>query len=192
MAHDLQDLSSPTRDWTLGHSSENLEFLLLGHLIWSEVKSLSHVQFFETPWTVAYQAPQSMEFSRQEYWSGLPLPSPGDLPNPGIKPRSPTLQADALPLEPRGKPGNSYIVVFSRKIFGMRCETVFWTLFFLKWLASFPQYYLHFNPNFLQWFEVTTLSYTKFLFNFEFVSGLSILFLQFDYKFGKDALLVWI
>ena len=52
-----------------------------------KVKSLSRVRFFETPWTVAYQAPQSMEFSRQEYWSGLPFPSPEDLPNPGIEPR---------------------------------------------------------------------------------------------------------
>ena len=53
---------------------------------------------------VAYQALQSMEFSRQEYWGGLPFPSPGDLPNPGIEPGSPTLQADALPSEPPGKP----------------------------------------------------------------------------------------
>ena len=67
------------------------------------VKSLSHVQLFATPWTVACQAPLSMGFSRQEYWSGLPLPSPGDLPNPRIKPRSPALQADALSSEPPGK-----------------------------------------------------------------------------------------
>ena len=66
----------------------------------SEVKLLSRVQLFVTPWTVAYQSPQSMEFSRQEYWSGLPFPSLGDLPNPGIEPRSPTLQADTLPSEP--------------------------------------------------------------------------------------------
>jgi len=63
-------------------------------------KSLSHVRLFATPWTVAHQAPPSMEFSRQEYWSGLPFPSPGDLPDPGIKPRSPALQADALTSEP--------------------------------------------------------------------------------------------
>ena len=56
-----------------------------------------------TPWTVSYQTPPSMEFSRQEYWSGLPFPSPGDLPNPGIEPGSPTLQLDALPSEPPGK-----------------------------------------------------------------------------------------
>ena len=69
-----------------------------------KVKSLSRVPLFGTPWTVAYQAPPSMEFSRQEYWSGLPFPSPGDLPDPGIKPGSPALQADALPSEPSGKP----------------------------------------------------------------------------------------
>ena len=62
-----------------------------------KVKSLSRVRLFTTPWTVAYQAPRSMGFSRQEYWSGLPFPSPGDLPNPGIEPGSPALQADDLP-----------------------------------------------------------------------------------------------
>ena len=63
----------------------------------------SHVQLFATPWTVAHQAPLSLEFSRQEYWSGLPFPSPGDLPDPGIKPGSPALQADSLPSEPPGR-----------------------------------------------------------------------------------------
>ena len=65
-----------------------------------KVKSLSRVRLFATPWTVAYQAPLSMGFSRQWSWSGLPFPSPGDLPNPGIEPGSPVLQADALPSEP--------------------------------------------------------------------------------------------
>ena len=69
-----------------------------------EVKSLSRVQLFATPWTVAYQAPLSMGFSRQECWSGLPFPSPGDLPNPGIEPGSLALRADTLPSEPPGKP----------------------------------------------------------------------------------------
>ena len=55
---------------------------------------LSHVQFFVTPWTVAYEVPPSMEFSRQEYWAELPFPSPGDLTDPGIEPWSPALQAD--------------------------------------------------------------------------------------------------
>ena len=69
-----------------------------------KVKSFSHVRLFATPWMVTYQAPQSMGFSKQEYWSGLPFPSPGDLSNPGIEPRSPALQTDALPSEPLGKP----------------------------------------------------------------------------------------
>ena len=73
-------------------------------------KSLSSVQLFGTPWTVAYQALPSIGFSRQEYWSGLSFPSPGDLPDPGIEPKSeiepgyPAFQADALISEPPGKP----------------------------------------------------------------------------------------
>ena len=69
-----------------------------------EGKLLSRVRLFATPWTIANQASPSMGFSRKEYWSGLPFPFPGDLPDPGIKPRSPTLQADALTSEPPGKP----------------------------------------------------------------------------------------
>ena len=65
------------------------------------MKLLSHVRLFATPWTIAYQAPPSMGFSRQEYWSGVPLPSPGDLPYPGIKPGFPALWADALSSEPQ-------------------------------------------------------------------------------------------
>ena len=72
-----------------------------------KVKSLSRVRLFATPWTVAHQAPLFLGFSRQEYWSGMPFPSPGDLPNPGIKPRSPAVQADAVPSEPPGKPERS-------------------------------------------------------------------------------------
>ena len=64
------------------------------------MKSLSHVRLFATPGTVAYQASPSMGFSREEYWSGLPFPSPGDLPNTGIEPGSPALEADSLPSEP--------------------------------------------------------------------------------------------
>ena len=59
------------------------------------VKLLSHVQLFATPWSVAYQAPPSMGFFRQEYWSGFPFLSPGDLPNPGIDPGSPALQVNS-------------------------------------------------------------------------------------------------
>ena len=65
---------------------------------------LSHVQLFATPWTVADQAPLSMGFPRQEYWSGLPFPSPGDLPDPGIEPTSPALGGGFFTTEPLGKP----------------------------------------------------------------------------------------
>ena len=73
-----------------------------------ESESVSYsVQLFATPWTGAHQAPQSMEFSRQEYWKRLPCPPPGDLPNLGIEPTSPVspaVQVNSLPLEPLGKP----------------------------------------------------------------------------------------
>ena len=75
----------------------------------SKVKSLSRVRLFATPWTVTYQAPLSMWFSRQEYWSGLPFPSPGNLPDPGIKPRSPTLQVELYHLIPGMFPSRSLI-----------------------------------------------------------------------------------
>ena len=69
-----------------------------------KVKSLSRVRLFATPWTVAHQPPPSMGFSWQEYWSGLPFPSPEDLPDPRIKPRSPALQEDSLPSDQQGSP----------------------------------------------------------------------------------------
>ena len=78
-----------------------------------KVKLLRCVRLFVTPWAVAYQAPLSVGFSRQEYWSGLPFPSPGDLPDPGIKPRSPVLQAEALPSEPQG----SHLGPWQKKFF---------------------------------------------------------------------------
>ena len=68
-----------------------------------KVKSLNRVGLFVIPWTVACQAPPSMGFSRQEYWSGVPFPSSGDLPDPGIEPWSPVCQADALTSESPGK-----------------------------------------------------------------------------------------
>ena len=80
----------------------------------SKVKSLSRVQLFATLWAVAHQAPPSMEVSRQVDGSGLPFPSPGDLPDPGMEPRSPALQADALFSEPPGKPLCIYLYVFLR------------------------------------------------------------------------------
>ena len=77
-----------------------------------KVKSLSHVQLFETSWTVTCKSPPSMGFSRQDYWSGLPFPSPGDLPDPGIEPRPLRLQADSLPSELPGNPTLSLVVLF--------------------------------------------------------------------------------
>ena len=91
------ELMALTYVW--GYGGHNHSFIP-----WSKVKSLSRVWLFVTPWTVAYKPPLSMEFPRQEYWSGLSFPSPGDLPGPGIEPRSPTLQADTLPSEPPVKP----------------------------------------------------------------------------------------
>ena len=73
--------------------------------LWTVCEAHSVVFDSVTPRTVARQAPLSMEFSRQEYWSGLPFPFPGDLPDLGIEPRSPALQADSLPSE---SPGKSY------------------------------------------------------------------------------------
>ena len=79
------------------------------------VKSLSHVWLFPTPWTVAHQAPPSMEFSRQEYCSGLPFPPSGDLSDPAIEPGSPALQTDALLSEPPGTPWGLAVNVYKRR-----------------------------------------------------------------------------
>ena len=79
--------------------------LLLKSKSWKwKWKLISPVQLFATPWTI-----QSMEFSRPEYWSGYPIPSPGHLPNPGVEPGSPALQADSLPAEPPGKPKDTRV-----------------------------------------------------------------------------------
>ena len=74
----------------------------------------SRVRLFATPWTVARQVPLSMGFSRQEYWSRLPFPSPEDLPEPGIEPGSLALQADALLSEPPGKQDSTGVVQDSK------------------------------------------------------------------------------
>ena len=102
-------LSSLTRDWTRTPCNEKLQLLLFWCILWSMgymmmMCVLSRVWLFATPWTVACQAPLSMGFSRQEYWSRLPSPSPGDLPDPGVKPGSLALQADSLLSKPPGKP----------------------------------------------------------------------------------------
>ena len=108
----------------------------LGHLSEVKWKLLSCVQLFATQWTI-----QSMEFSRPEYWSGKPFSSTGDLPNPGIKPRSPALQADSLPAEPLGKPKNNALVAypFSRRSSWPRNQTRFSCItggFFTNWAMS--------------------------------------------------------
>ena len=74
------------------------------YLVKVKVLVTSVVSASATPWTIACQAPLMTEFSRQEYWSGLPFPFPGDLPDPGIEPESPALQADSLPSEPSESP----------------------------------------------------------------------------------------
>ena len=97
------------------HGSCFLKFFVSNFFpsVWTPYRS-SVTSDSATPWTI-----QSMEFSRPEYWSGQPFPSPGDLPNPGIEPRSPTLQADSLPVEPQGKPLDSLSV---RKILHQKGE----------------------------------------------------------------------
>ena len=85
------------------------------------VAQLCAVQLSATPWTVASQVPRSMGFFRQEYWRGLSFPSPGDLPNPGIEPQSPALQADFLLPEPPNVIGNPNVTYpYDRILFGSR------------------------------------------------------------------------
>ena len=98
---EVMSLMSPALSGRFFTSSTSWEAPIKGCEV---VKLLSHVQLFVIPWTVVYQAPLSMAFSRQEYWSGLLFPSPGDLPDTGIKLGPPTLQADSLPSEPARKP----------------------------------------------------------------------------------------
>ena len=88
--------------FSLTDISPSVVFYRFIHVATREREVASRVWLFATQWAVAHQSPPFMEFARQEYWSGLPFPSPGDLPNPGVKPRSPALQADALPSEPPG------------------------------------------------------------------------------------------
>ena len=81
-----------------------------------------YINTYTTPWTVAQQAPPSMGFSRQEYWSALPFPSPGDLPDPGTEPRSPALQAYALTSEPPGKPKYIYTHMYFIYLYRYMCS----------------------------------------------------------------------
>ena len=110
------------------------------------VKLLSHVRLFVTLGSVAYQSPPSIEFSRQEYWSGLPFPSPGDPPNPGIEPRSPTLQSDTLLSKLPGK-----IEPLSERYNSVTKSTGFDTSAILPWtLRPIQLLSLNYSPNFIE------------------------------------------
>ena len=109
------------------------------------MKSLSCVGLFATPWSVAYQAPPSMEFSKQESWSELPFPSPEYLLDPGMEPRSPALQTDALPSEPPGKLAahmkffiNICLKTLKEKNYQL-CH--FWGLYFMDKVQKKQQFY---------------------------------------------------
>ena len=97
------------------------------------VLSRCRVQLFATPWTVACQAPLSMGIL-QKYWSGLPCPPPGNLPNSGIEPRSPTLQADSLPSEPLGKPKNTGVGSLSLLQGIFLTQELNWGLLHCRWI----------------------------------------------------------
>ena len=99
-----QDLATEQKIMTKGYALGYQSYCLL-----------SRVRLFVIAWTVVYQASLSRRFSRQEYWSELPFPSPGDLPDPGVEPRYPALQADALPSEPPGK-GLGYALLSTKHI----------------------------------------------------------------------------
>ena len=124
-------------------------------LLWlCSVQSLSHVWLFVTPWTVAHQAPLSMWFSRQEYWSVLSFPSPGDLPNPGIKTESPALQVDSLQAELPGKilfKNNMYLIPLLKGIYVLFSGLVLRAVFTecLLCVSLFAQHFIYnffFNP----------------------------------------------
>ena len=115
------------------------------HMHSEPVKSLSHVWLFASPWTVAHQAPPPMGISRQEYWRGVPLPSPGDLPDPGTEPSSRSLQADALPYEPPGTfphylPINPVCLIIGKLLVILQKQ------FKYHFLSAFVKVWTHLSP----------------------------------------------
>ena len=116
-----------------------------------EVKVLvtQSVWLFVTPWTITHQTPLSMVFSRQEYWRGLPFPSAGDLPDPGIEPRYPALQADSLPSEPPGNPWLTYQLSYQILFFLWWPIRIISKIFilgdFLNWGIIDIQHYISFS-----------------------------------------------
>ena len=127
---------------------------------WDEkkVKSLSCVWLFVTSWTVARQAALSVGFSRQEYWSGLPFPPTGDLPDPGIKPRFPALQADSLPCEPAGKRKESTKHLYAEAPGSEEClDLILSSKCGPKWMQSLPSWVVTavmfvWSENVLKWY----------------------------------------
>ena len=124
----ILDKSDPQWQNILGtqNSRKGLEFTLHACML----SRFSHVRFFATLWTIAHQAPLSMGFPRQEYWSGLPLPSPGDLPNPGVEPMSLTLAGRFFATEPPGKPEFVYFKqpqMLSQYLWSQSCSSVYVT-----------------------------------------------------------------
>ena len=121
-----------------------------------KVKSLSCVWLFAAPWTVAHQTPPSMEFSRQEYWSGLPFPSPGDLPDPGIEPGSPATQADAQMLYRLSHQGSPFLSLVTKSIWGLHKPSQWGTLYLLlksmsEAFSSFPTLIKHQHEALSDW-----------------------------------------
>ena len=110
---------------------------------------LSRVQLFATPWSVVHQA--TWGFSRQDYWSGLPCPPPGDLPNPGIKPGSLTMQADSLPSEPPGKPKNTGIGSLSLLQGNFPARELNWGLLHCRWTLYQLSYQGSPHTRILEW-----------------------------------------
>ena len=117
-----------------------LERIPIGYWKW-KWKSLSPVRFFVTPWTIARQAPLSMEVSRQEYWRGLPFPSPEHLPSPGIKPWPPASQGDSLPFELQGSLHRK-IVIFERLKYSYSLYCTFKLFSCLIWSLRFLYIFL--------------------------------------------------
>ena len=109
----------------------------------SESEVAQSVQFFATPWTIAHQAPPSMGFSRQEGWSGLPCPSPGDLPNPGIEPGSPTCRQFLYQLSHQGSPVLTWCLVYLRNHIQLLWSVLLWAsqylVFISKQVNHFPR-----------------------------------------------------
>ena len=116
---------------------------------------LGHIPPFATPWTI-----QSMEFSRKEYWSGQPVPSPGDLPNPGIEHKSPTLQANSLPTEPPGKPKNTGMCSLSLLQGIFLTQESNWGLLYCRWILYWLSYQASpkFNKRVQQkWLDISSM-----------------------------------